>query len=397
MHPVRIFVLLRGLNAFGMFMQVTIYVPFLLSMGLTLSDVLLLNALYFLSSWFFEIPTGMVADGRSRAWSVRAGFLALAIGHFVYSYAVGFRSALAAELIAGLGRAFISGAFDAWFMDALKKHGEETGYRRHNATAGIVAAFLALAGSVAGNLLSPWGGKVCFAAGGTVAGITFLLSFPLMRGVNGEPAPHERVSEVEALKLAFKGLRSHAGLRWGAIASMIFGLALPFNHFWTPFYLGRISQGRLIWIWVPIYISIAGSAYLVRRGTLKIADDRRGMMLALVLTGIGLAGTGQFGGLAGPILLTMVHEFGRGMFEPHTSSYFQRRFESACRATAGSIQSFIESFGWSFFLFVITFATLGAPTNEATISRVWLFCGSIIVLSTGILWLFRPKDSRAFA
>jgi len=396
MHPVRVFVLLRGLKSLGTSMQVTLYVPFLLAMGLTLSDVALLNALFYLSIFLLELPTGMVADGKSRAWSVRAGYFALTIGMFAYACAGNFWSALTAEILVGVGFAFISGAFDAWFVDALKKRGEEMAYRRHSGTISIIEAVCSLIGSVAGSFLSPWGGGMAFGAGGVVMAFALLLSFPLLRGENGEPEHHERVGEMEALKLAVRGLRRHPGLRWGAVAATTFGLAIPFNHYWAPFYLGRITQERLIWIWIPIYVSIAFSGWLVRRGTLKIADDRRGMVIALALTGIGLAGIGQLEGLAGPIILTSMHEFGRGLFGPHSKMFFQQRFETPYRATAGSVQSLIECAGWSLVLFVVTFAMRGAPKTDAAISHIWLICGVMLIVLSFLLWSFRPKTDRTF-
>ena len=53
------------------------YVPFMLKLGLELADIQRINIVFFLTIFFLEIPTGALADGKSRRWSVTAGYLAL--------------------------------------------------------------------------------------------------------------------------------------------------------------------------------------------------------------------------------------------------------------------------------------------------------------------------------
>ena len=79
------------------------YVPWLLSLGLSLSQVMLINTGFWLAIVLFEIPTGMLADARSRAWSLRIGFILPAIGMTIRFFADDFGEALASEIIDGIG------------------------------------------------------------------------------------------------------------------------------------------------------------------------------------------------------------------------------------------------------------------------------------------------------
>ncbi|NQV90113.1 hypothetical protein HQ487_01760 [Candidatus Uhrbacteria bacterium] len=57
----------------GLGATVTAYTPFLQSIGLSLSQIALVNAIFWSVIILSELPTGMLADGRSRAYSLKLG------------------------------------------------------------------------------------------------------------------------------------------------------------------------------------------------------------------------------------------------------------------------------------------------------------------------------------
>lgn len=391
MHPVRVYQTLSVLVSFGFSIQATMYVPYLLNLGLTLAEVTLVNAVFLGSIFVLEIPTGMLADGRSRAWSVKTGILIRALGVFDYACAVGFWSSLFAEAIIGFGAAFISGAFQAWLVDALKKRGEDCDLRRVFASTGALMALTALAASIVGSRINIIHPRLVWAVGGVFTLAAWFLSLRWMNGDEGEAPLDERVGEWVALRLTLAGLRRNRGLRWGAAAATAFGLVLPFNYYWAPFYGERVGTHNLVWVWVPIYVATALSGYLVKRGSLRIAHDTTGIVVALAVAGVGLAAIGTGPGFLIPLGWTVLHEFGRGLYAPHSSTFFQHRFESANRATAGSVQSFIETCGWTLILLVVTATTWHAPSTGSTITTVWAINGMLLVLASFLLWHLRPR------
>lgn len=68
----------------------------------------------------FEMPTGIVADLKSRKLSVIIGFIVMGIGFSFEATFPYFISIMVAQVIWGMGYTFISGALDAWLSDEVK-------------------------------------------------------------------------------------------------------------------------------------------------------------------------------------------------------------------------------------------------------------------------------------
>ncbi len=114
---------------------------------------------------------------------------------------------------------------------------------------------------------------------------------------------------------------------------MSFALVLPFNHYWAPFFLERISQIGMIGIWVPMYSALALSGLLIRHVNWFAGHEHRGILIAIVMTGLGLMFLGMTLGVVLPLACAMLHEGGRGFFQPLLETFTQKHVESAYRAT----------------------------------------------------------------
>ncbi|MEK7481456.1 MAG: MFS transporter, partial [Patescibacteria group bacterium] len=108
MRPERLYYLFTALVRLGPTVTVTAYVPFLLSLGLSLGEVGLVNAVFWAVVMLAEVPTGMLADGRGRAWSLKIGAFIQLVGIALYVTATGLYSAMFAEAMLGIGAAFLS-------------------------------------------------------------------------------------------------------------------------------------------------------------------------------------------------------------------------------------------------------------------------------------------------
>ena len=85
-------------------------VPFYTSNGLTMHQVMILQAVYSVSIVVLEIPSGYFADVIGRRRTLILGAILGAAGYAVYSFSYGFLGFLVAELVLGFGQSFISGA-----------------------------------------------------------------------------------------------------------------------------------------------------------------------------------------------------------------------------------------------------------------------------------------------
>jgi MFS family permease len=101
-----------------------IFVLFLLSKGLTIVQVGLLQTLLFWSNLIFEVPAGFFADKIKRKYSVAFGLIALSLVGLTSIYSQTFTAFIFIFILNGLGYAFKSGADSALLFDGLKDAGE---------------------------------------------------------------------------------------------------------------------------------------------------------------------------------------------------------------------------------------------------------------------------------
>lgn len=386
-HPARAYNLFEFVKGLALSVTNTVYVPYLVTLGLSYADVARLNAFFWAMIVVAELPTGMWADGKSRLWSVRVGMMFAAASGFAYAFVHGFWGALVCELLMGVAFAFLSGAQQAWIVDALDHLGE--GHRRRSVVgrSSMLRGLGVIVGGLAGAFIGARDPRLAWIAEGFFCLCGLAVAWFYMKD-RGEPL--HRVSETEALRKSVALLRLHPGLVWAVAAAMIYGLVLPFNHYWTPFFAARIGQAALGYLWVPMYLALASAGALVRSERV-VFHGVSGVTLALFLAGSSLAFMGLGSGLFAPMTFLLIHELARGLYEPTLDLYIQHHVESAYRATYGSLQSFLGRMSYGFILLIVWLATRYAASTPHLITQVWLWAGGLLALGAGALWILRPR------
>src|SRR5262245_24008313 len=106
--------------------------------GITLQQVFLLNAWFFLCNFLFEVPTGTVADFLGRKWSLALGSAVAVSGILLYASMPRIETFVAAEAIMAVAYTLHSGADEALAYDSLKADGKQA---RAAAAIGRMEAF----------------------------------------------------------------------------------------------------------------------------------------------------------------------------------------------------------------------------------------------------------------
>ncbi|MFX1250731.1 MAG: MFS transporter [Promethearchaeota archaeon] len=109
----------------NMFFLDAIWVIFLLEKGITLTFVAIMDIIFWLTMFLFEIPTGVIADRFGRKVSVITGLLIVSCGIFIFGISNDILMILFSYFIWALGLTFISGAAEAFFYDTVKILGHE--------------------------------------------------------------------------------------------------------------------------------------------------------------------------------------------------------------------------------------------------------------------------------
>ena len=106
---------------FTMFLVlVPVLIPFWSSLGLSMREILEIQALFGLSVAVFEVPTGYVADLWSRKSSVCLGTFIAACGFSMIPFCTTYETILLYEIIIGLGASLVSGADISIVYDSIK-------------------------------------------------------------------------------------------------------------------------------------------------------------------------------------------------------------------------------------------------------------------------------------
>ena len=394
MQPKTMYYVLSALVAAGMGTICVAYGPFLKLLGLSYAEFGLINCVFWGIVIGTELPTGALADGRSRSWSVAmSGFFYL-VSALVYFFAQGFWSALSAEILAGVASAFMSGAKQAWLVDSLKRSGLvgdelKKVTKKTFAMDKIIAGSIMLVFGVFGSWLSQFGDRLIWLplifSG---LGAWCLASFFM----NGHGEPEEKLSEIEALKRSFALLRQSRDLVWVAFVLIVFGLVVSFNQYWSVYFNQLFGDSSSAYVWLVMYPALLLAGFTIRSRHFLSGREETGILVALLFTGLGLILATVFKSWAFVLPAVVLHELGRGMLEPLTDAFIHGRVESSFRATFGSLQSLIGRIGFALTLFVVWLSLRNAPNTNATITTVWIVCGGLILLGTIVLFVLRPKE-----
>jgi DHA3 family tetracycline resistance protein-like MFS transporter len=389
-HPARTFVLYRSLYQLSLSVMMATVITWLARLGLSAGEIALCQVACVATGTIAEVPTGMLADGKSRAWSVRVGLAVLAAGTLLYGFATGLKTAILSEMIAAVGFAFISGADEAWLTDALKKRGEADSLGRVLSTAGLATSVVLVTGGIVGALLaSRWPAVPWFVS--SALGLVALAFAAWQMDDAGEPP--QRVNEMEALRRSLTAMRSSRHLVWATVATAAFHMVIAFNMYW-PLRFGAVGQAGLGPVWAVIYGGLAVSAYLARRYAKRWHGREVVMVIgSFALVGGGLVAAGLTTGIAATLGWVVMHEMGRGFFGPSLSALTQRHVGSEYRATFGSLRSLFGSGGSTVFgLFLAAIMGQANPTVDV-INHVWVLYGLGLVTTAVVLWALRPRSA----
>lgn len=377
--------------SFGVSMTFVGYARFIFSIGLTPSDFALINVFFWASIALLEIPTGLFADTRGRAWSMRAGVCCYLLGTGMYCLAYDLEGAILGESLLGIGTAFMSGADEAWVTDAAIKTGRAHEIRKIFGTAAILRSVAVLLGGILGGIFASWELRsIWFAAFiGVAAGAIIVFRY-----VNGVGEADVRVSERVAFCKSLHLLRSSRELKWIALLLVTIGLVTPMNLYWAPVFEDRVGTFGLSGLWVVIHLPIACAGWAIRRPRDTPRNEVSWLMAGMLATAVGMIAMAAVDPILIVVLCIVIHEFGRGVIGPLASSFTQHRVESSYRATYGSLQSLIGRIGFVFVLVAIAISTHGENPSRELMEQLMIWCGVILFMVTIALWVIRPRSRK---
>jgi DHA3 family tetracycline resistance protein-like MFS transporter len=324
-------------------------------------QIVLVGTILELSIFLFEVPTGVLADRKSRRLSIIAGYFLIGCGFMLEGALPRFWAIALAQVIWGLGVTFTSGATQAWIVDELPA-GED-----------MAAVFLkgsraeqlgGVAGVPLGLLCALRAVSLPLVAGG---GLLVLLSLYLLlrmpeHGYTPEPAPEGAGFPV--LTNMWSKIRELVGRRPLLAVILLIGFfyglySEGFDRLWTPHLLTRF----------PVFTSLAGrhgdivligaiwffmqlASLLIIELVRRLRVPERSHHLQSWLTGIAALELGcllyfSVSGRPGAAILTFWLIMGlRNLTWPLYQAWLNRQIDdSRVRATFFSISSQVDAVG----------------------------------------------------
>lgn len=326
--------------------------------GLSPFQLVMLGTALELAVLVFEVPTGIVADLRSRRLSILIGYVIIGVGFLVEGLFPFFVPVLLAQVVWGIGYTFTSGAQDAWLADEIGSAKLTQAYLRGSQVS-LLATLLGLGvgmglGSIRHNLP--------MLVGGTGIILMAILLAVVMPETGFHPTPQPNRNSWQkmghTLKEGVRVVRGRDMLIILMVIAIIFGLSSEgrdrlwqahlLTNFTFPTFGGMtpVTWFGLIEL-VLIFLNLGITEAIRRRPNLN--HRRSAITLQIVMTCGYLvtltvfALTGQIGLAMSAITLNAVMRVANG---PLYSAWLNREItESQVRATVLSMNGQFDAFG----------------------------------------------------
>ena len=346
--------------------------------GLSLTQIMILQATYSFTVAVLEIPSGFFADIYGRRLSLFYGSILTFIGYLIFSFFSGFNEFFIAEILLGIGGSLISGADSALIYDTLLQLKKDEDYTKvegknygignvSEGIAGVIGGFLAIT-----SLDLP------------VYIQTFVLFFsiPISYSLVEPESSYKLAKSIKSIWLVVKETFFEKNkLKWYIIYSSSMGIGtLSIAWFVQPFLIEietPLFYYGIIWAGLNIITGITSYySYLFKHKNLLIYISLI-MVISFILLGYNIS-------MYGLIFIVFIYLI-RGIITPTLRNLININSTSERRATVLSLRSFIIRIS-----FAIIAPILGYITDYSDISFVFYSLAMIVGLSS-ILALYKLK------
>jgi MFS family permease len=334
---------IRKLYAFS-FLQKTLFPMAIITLfwkdriGLTLTQILLLQSIFSIATVALDYPAGYVSDRLGYRVALNIASLFGIAGWGIYTIAGSFGEVMLAEILLGISMSFISGSDSAMLYETLRAESNEGLYTKFEGRMnGFAQTGEALGAVFAGVLYAAVPLLPFFLQVGVW--IAALCVTRLMVETPRESAISARSHLAEAFRTAHYAFMDNRRLRNTILLNTLLGIASFFPVWLIQPYM-RQTGVPLEWfgpVWTGANLSVALGAMTSHRMHQKLGDGKM-VMLFIALIAAGYFGLGVIGGVWGFLfyyLLTLM----RGMRGPMFLNHTQIESPSANRAAVLSLQS----------------------------------------------------------
>jgi len=356
--------------------------------GLSLSQILLLQGIFAVAMVVMEYPSGYISDRVGYRTALTAASILGLAGWGYYTVATSFRDVLIAEILLGISTSFISGSDSALLFESLKAHGQESGYARSEGR----STFFGQTGEAAGALfagvlyakypLSPFLLQI----------LVWLLALAVTRRMTEPRRETQRHGShlAAALASARYVFVENRRLRITFLLSIVLGLSSFYPVWLIQPYMRDcgvpLASFGPVWAGANLVVAL----FAVASHRLRAFLGNRGMILLVVLlVWGGYLGLGTTAGVWGFLFYYLLTAM-RGMKGPYMLHLAQAEIPSATRAGMLSLQSLCFRL-----IFALTGPLVGRYADAHGVGQTFrlLFYAYLVILPP-LVWLFLRQHEK---
>jgi len=365
--------------------------------GLTPLQLVLIGTTLEVSTFVFEVPTGIVADVYSRRLSIIIGYLLVGLGFLIEGFFPAFLPIVLAQAVWGLGYTFTSGAKQAWVTDEI---GEESANKLF-IRVGRFGAFAYLFGLGATMLIGANNVALSIRVGGIGIILTGIALAVIMPETGFHPTPKEDRNTWQHMWYVFKqgldAVRSQPrlvnivfiGLFYGLYSEGFdrLGVKLLLDNFQLPILFGSNH--------VAFFVALEVIGTILYIFTIRFVEKRldtssplaigRAMFLVTGLITVALVTFAFSPILALAVLSMLTVNILRGVSGPLQSTWINQKLDSRVRATIHSMFGQVDAIGQ-----ITSGPTVGLIANALSVKLAVAISG--LLLSPALFFVRRVNS-----
>lgn len=387
------YLLFTGLFSSAMSFSFATYAPFLISKGMDLFEINLINSCFMIVNVLAEMPTGSYADRFGRHKSLIVSCLLLAISSLVYYFSESLIMFLIAESVGAIGQTFSSGAADAWMIDSLKAKNQydfkKVVLRKKQSAKTIGIIIGAISGSILGgiDLRFAWLGVTIV----MIITALFVLFFVKENYAQTLSENRQNSGLFQQIHSAWHiGIKNNELLYIMSFGAMLTLAIQALNMQWTIFFKNdyHFSSSQLGLFFAVGSVILALGSWSTKFFHKIIKNEVLAITVPQLFTALAVITCSRLTNDYLVISAFLLHEFSRGMFNPLQENYTNDRFPSEVRATLSSLDSMFNKAG-AFIGLVVS----GILANSFSIRLTWLYSGLFLAIAT-IFFIFKHQNKR---
>lgn len=309
--------------------------------------------------FLFEIPTGFVADLKSRRLSVIIGYFLIGAGFLIEGSFPYFAAVLVSQVLWGIGYTFTSGAHQAWIADEIGEDRASEAFV-NGAKAGTLGEVIAIPLSILIGYFFMINLPIIIGGLCLVGLAVFLLLF--MKEENFKPVQHENTSTWKTLKRNMNQMVHYTKasylIRILFLIALFFGLysegfdRLWISHFLEETQLAYMTEGNLVVLigsikFVVMLLSFV-CLHFISRSSLhhQLNTIYVSLLIGCVLIITSLTGFALSTGIISLLCFYLIIQGTRFVMAPLEDTWLNKIIpDSSTRATFFSVKGQVDAIG----------------------------------------------------